>query len=328
MFCLKNFQICTTDYHMNPVVIVTRASQAGDEAQQSEVQKIIANRFNIPPASIYMYDNYTTEKDKTLRIDRKTLEILMKVIASCTTYQTYFSDKLIGDLKAKPCHHCGESDIEADFEVCPSCGASLNSLSCSSCGFDLQPSFKICPKCRTPTKTKLNCWSCSEEVESDWTECPACQSFLKRPEKCCVPIKPNFAVCPKCKKKMLQETYQWNCSTCGLNFPKPTYYYTLNLRLKDATSEQWIDSFGDLGKTIFKLSCEEYKSLVDSSDSAKLRQLSDSIEFKSYYITCKPKITTYQNISKKKLTVFKIEPIDSLADARKRVKTLASILFK
>jgi len=67
----ENFRIVTTQYQMNPLVVVTRASQAGTELEQEEIKNSIANEFKIPAGSIYMYDNYTEEKEKTMKKDKK-----------------------------------------------------------------------------------------------------------------------------------------------------------------------------------------------------------------------------------------------------------------
>jgi len=182
----RNFSICTTEYHMNPVVIVTRAAQAGGIAEQEEVKKIIADKFNIPAGNMYMFDNYTSEKAKTMCIDKKTLEILMKAIESCQTYQTFFIDQLIKDLKKSNCGRC-QFEVEIDFSVCPQCGFDLApppvfAPNCVKCNFALKDNFKICPKCKTvrqPISNKpTTCPKCHDAVESDWAACASCGADL------------------------------------------------------------------------------------------------------------------------------------------------------
>lgn len=47
---------------------------------------------------------------------------------------------------AARCGSCG-AQVQADFRVCPECGASLR---CAACERPLQPSWKVCPYCATP----------------------------------------------------------------------------------------------------------------------------------------------------------------------------------
>ena len=137
-----------------------------------------------------------------------------------------------------------------------------------------------------------------------------------------------YTGCPDktCKKKLTQETYNWVCNNCGKTYQTPTYYYTLSFRIKDASAEFWVDIFGDLGNKLFKIPCEEYKDLVLNRDEIKLKELSTSLEFQTYMFVVKPKLNIYNNVPKKKLNVFRLEPIDKSSEGKKMAKNLQSLL--
>jgi len=86
----ENLKLCVTNIKVNPIIVVTHASLAGDLKQQEAIKNKIAQKFNIPAGSIYMADNYTSEQEKSMRIDKKTLEILMQAITSCHTFQNFY----------------------------------------------------------------------------------------------------------------------------------------------------------------------------------------------------------------------------------------------
>jgi hypothetical protein len=134
--------------------------------------------------------------------------------------------------------------------------------------------------------------------------------------------------CPEktCRKKLQQDTYTWICNACGKQSQKPTYYYTLSLRIKDVSAEHWIDIFGDLGAKLFKITCEEYKDLIINKDELKLKEISSGLEFKTFYFVVKPKMQVYNNIPKKKLNVYKIDNFEIVADSRRILKNLNGIL--
>jgi len=215
---INNLKLCVTNVKVNPILVVTRASLGGDLKQQEIIKTKIAQKFNMPAGSIYMVDNYTTEQEKTMRIDKKTLEILLRAITSCRTFQTFYRKSLLEDIKKNPVDpippsptksdpippspiksdpvptpsppssslkcKCGES-VEPSWDECPVCGESLKpqKILCanSHCKKELQPKWAKCPVCKTPAPKKVptHCPKCQEAVEPNWDECPVCDYKLK-----------------------------------------------------------------------------------------------------------------------------------------------------
>ena len=105
----------------------------------------------------------------------------------------------------------------------------------------------------------------------------------------------------KRKLKLEEDTDEYICPNCRKSTKTPTYYYTLSLRVKDASTEYWIDIFGKTAESIMKCTAEEYKEFLKNRDEEKLKELTHGIEFKVFNFWVKPKLQTYNTISKKKI---------------------------
>ena len=127
-----------------------------------------------------------------------------------------------------------------------------------------------------------------------------------------------------CKRKLKfeEDTDEYVCPNCRKSTKTPTYYYTLSLRVKDASTEYWIDIFGKTAESIMKCTAEEYKEILENRDEEKLREITHKVEFKVFNFWVKPKIQTYNTVSKKKLYAYRIEPYNEKSEAHKLVKYL------
>ena len=86
----------------------------------------------------------------------------------------------------------------------------------------------------------------------------------------------NFYIgCPmkKCKKKLIKEVTApegvYKCKNCG-EIKNPTAYLTISIKVKDLTSEHWIDFFGIDAEKFVGMTADEYKKLFDNNDSIGL----------------------------------------------------------
>ena len=126
----------------------------------------------------------------------------------------------------------------------------------------------------------------------------------------------------KRKLKLEEDTNEYICPNCRKSTKNPTYYYTLSLRVKDASTEYWIDIFGKTAENIMKCSAEEYKDYIKNGNEDKLKELTQGIEFKVFNFWVKPKLQTYNAVSKKKLYAYRIEPYNEKSEAHKLIKYL------
>ena len=131
-----------------------------------------------------------------------------------------------------------------------------------------------------------------------------------------------------CKRKLIYEENknEYSCPNCKRTYNTPNYYYTLSLRVKDASCEYWIDIFGKTAESIMKITAEEYKNILKDKNYSKLKEISNMIEFKKFYFWVKPKLQMYNTSSKKKLYAYKIEYFDDNAESKRILKYMKNLL--
>ena len=114
---------------------------------------------------------------------------------------------------------------------------------------------------------------------------------------------------------------------CKKSTKTPTYYYTLNLRVKDASTEYWIDIFGKPAESIMKCTAEEYKDYLKNGDEEKLKEITHGIEFNVFNFWVKPKLQIYNTVSRKRIYAYRIEPYNEKNEAHKLVKYLQKEIY-
>lgn len=134
--------------------------------------------------------------------------------------------------------------------------------------------------------------------------------------------------CENCKKKINKDGDRWMCQNCNKEYDTPTYFYTLSLKVKDASVEAYIDFFGQVAEKLLNVPCVDYKNMIEAKDESGLKEISSRIEFRTFNMTVKPKRITYNNVAKIRINCFKTQEIDKNSEAKNIVKKLNSIIFK
>ena len=118
--------------------------------------------------------------------------------------------------------------------------------------------------------------------------------------------------CPnrECNRKLTFANGDWICQSCRQSFKNPRYYYSLNIRVKDYSSEYWVDIFGKPAEMIMNISADDYRNILVNRDEEKLSQISEGVEYKEFYFLLKVKLNKYNDTTKKKFTATKIEKIN------------------
>lgn len=125
-----------------------------------------------------------------------------------------------------------------------------------------------------------------------------------------------------CKKKLQQETHSYVCMSCNKQYQEPHYYYTLSVRVKDCSSEYWIDVFGNLAEKLMKVTAGEYRDILISQNSHKIKEITNNVEFKTFSFLIKPKLHFYNSLPKKKLYAYRVENFETVPEARRLAKKL------
>ena len=127
--------------------------------------------------------------------------------------------------------------------------------------------------------------------------------------------------CPnrECNRKVSFSNGDWICQYCRQSFKVPKYYYSLNIRVKDASSEYWVDIFGKPAELIMNMNADDYRNILINRDDEKLNQISENIEYKQFYFLLKVRLNKYNDNIKKKFIVNKIEKINKKEDTQRMI---------
>ena len=133
--------------------------------------------------------------------------------------------------------------------------------------------------------------------------------------------------CLDCKKKLSQDSDGWMCQTCNKRFNEPKYYFTLSFRVRDLTGECWIEMFGDIASKFLGINVQEYKEIIVNNDLSKINEINSKIDFKEFIFIGKVRINTFNNISKKRFSVFRCEEINQKSESEKLIKFFSTIFI-
>ena len=127
-----------------------------------------------------------------------------------------------------------------------------------------------------------------------------------------------------CKKKLVYDdsNEEYTCPGCHKTYKEPTYYYTLCLYVKDASSSHNIDIFGKTAETIMKYTAKEYKDILLNNDIEKQNEISNRIILKEFNFWVKAKLQTYNLMEKKRIYAYKIMPVDEKREAHQLIDFL------
>ena len=85
--------------------------------------------------------------------------------------------------------------------------------------------------------------------------------------------------------------------------------------------------FGDTASKFLGISIEEYKEMIINNDQSKINELNCKIYYKEYIFIGRVRITTYNNISKKKISVYRCEEISQKIETERLIKLFSTILI-
>lgn len=125
--------------------------------------------------------------------------------------------------------------------------------------------------------------------------------------------------CPnkECNRKIIFSNNDWICQYCRQSYKNPKYYYSLNIRVKDCSSEYWVDIFGKPAEALMGMTADEYRNIVINRDDEKLSQITDSVEYKEFYFLLKVRLNKFNDSTKKKFTANKVERFSKKSDVNR-----------
>ena len=89
------------------------------------------------------------------------------------------------------------------------------------------------------------------------------------------------------------------------------------MRVIDITGEHSLNLFGDQVKNLFGIDAKAYSDLIENNEVEKLKEITNKIEYHSFYFYGKANIFKFGNRIKTQLFVYKIEEEDFKKEKRK-----------
>ena len=130
----------------------------------------------------------------------------------------------------------------------------------------------------------------------------------------------NFYIgCSKCHKKMETDA----CTYCSC--PEKKTIFTFSVNVRDASSNFWVDFFGELGEKFLGIKGEDYENLLKKGttveENEELIPINERIEYHTFSFTGKIKMQIYNDARKFRFTVFRFNEI-----GQKQKKVLTTML--
>ena len=135
----------------------------------------------------------------------------------------------------------------------------------------------------------------------------------------------NFYIgCAKCHKKMETDV----CSFCSCTEKKTIM--TLSLNVRDASSNLWIDMFGELAEKFLGIKGEDYEKLVNNGNNFEenegLTAINERIVYRTFSFVGKVRENTYNDTKRYRFSVFRFSELTG--EKRKNLAKMLSNLLK
>ncbi|EJD53132.1 replication factor-a protein [Auricularia subglabra TFB-10046 SS5] len=118
-----------------------------------------------------------------------------------------------------------------------------------------------------------------------------------------------YAACQRCNKKISEASGKWRCEHCKQNWDEPSYRYMLSIAVADNTSQCWLTAFNDAGLTIVGQSGNDLHK-IKGQDESGFNAIVKKAVGKYYTFSCRAKSETYQDLTRTKYTISRLQPLD------------------
>jgi len=128
---------------------------------------------------------------------------------------------------------------------------------------------------------------------------------------------------PQCNKKVIESHDGWRCEKCDRSYEKPEYRYIIQVATGDHTSQIWLSGFNDVGITLFGMTGDELRSLQEENE-AKANRVILSATCKGYNFACRASQHTFNDQSRVRYGIQKMQPLDYHAESQALLALLQS----
>ncbi|KAI0064705.1 replication factor-a protein [Artomyces pyxidatus] len=134
-----------------------------------------------------------------------------------------------------------------------------------------------------------------------------------------------YPACPSesCNKKVVSVSEGWRCEKCDMVYPHPQYRYMVSMAVADYTGQAWFSGFNDVGDLIFGMSGSELQELRER-DESKATEVVTNAQCHTYNFSCKASQDSWNDQTRVRYGIHKIQPLDYAVEARAYVDLLHS----
>lgn len=134
----------------------------------------------------------------------------------------------------------------------------------------------------------------------------------------------SYPACPtdRCNKKLLRDgDDEWRCEKCDKLFPAPDHRYLIQMTVQDHTGTLWLSGFNEVGLVILPMSANELVEIKER-DEAEYQKVVTDATARTYTMVCRAKEETYNDVSRTKYSVLRVDPVDWVAAGLQLAQTL------
>ncbi|ETW86185.1 hypothetical protein HETIRDRAFT_309703 [Heterobasidion irregulare TC 32-1] len=126
-----------------------------------------------------------------------------------------------------------------------------------------------------------------------------------------------------CSKKVVESHDGWRCEKCDRSYPKPQYRYIMSMAVADHTGQVWLQGFNDVGVAVFGKTADEVHEIKEN-DEAAYNDLMLKATCHTYMFGCRAKQDTFNDQTRVRYGITRIQPVDFAAEARIYIDLLRS----
>ncbi|KAH7325979.1 replication factor-a protein 1 [Stachybotrys elegans] len=131
--------------------------------------------------------------------------------------------------------------------------------------------------------------------------------------------------CPKCRKKVVEiGDGTWRCEKCDESLERPEYRYMLSVKVLDHTGRQWQSCFDETATQLLGMSANQLME-IDDEDKTRSRQILQELNFKTFWWTCRARLSTFGETMEVRHQVVRVSPLDYKSEGLKLAEKIKQL---
>ncbi|EGN95654.1 hypothetical protein SERLA73DRAFT_186799 [Serpula lacrymans var. lacrymans S7.3] len=127
----------------------------------------------------------------------------------------------------------------------------------------------------------------------------------------------SYPACPTqgCNKKVTDIGDGWRCEKCEKTFERPEHRYIISLAVADWSTQAWLQGFNDAGVAVFGKSADDLMEIKER-DEAEYNTVMAKASGATFNFTCRAKQDTYNDQTRVRYGIVKLNPVDYREEAK------------